>query len=111
MTRLALAIFGGLMLGIIAALPGCAVTYTLPNGAVLGAYTGLAPGDELQTIDMSVIGISVDATRQSLDIGYKKIRQTRIPAFDRPSLVPSVLFSTSVTESGLTDQLKVGEKP
>ena len=89
---------------------GCAVTYTLPNGAELGAYTGLAPSDEVQTVDMSVIGISVDATRQSLDIGYKKIRQTRIPAFDRPSLVPSVLFSTTVESGGVTDKLEVREK-
>ena len=91
-------------------LSGCAVTYTLPSGASLGAYTGLAPSDEVQTVDMSVIGISVDATRQSLDIGYKKIRQTRVPAFDKPSLVPSVLFSTTVESDGLTDTLKVGEK-
>jgi hypothetical protein len=91
-------------------LSGCAVTYTLPNGGELGAYTGLAPSDEVQTVDMSVIGISVDATRQSLDIGYKKIRQTRVPAFDKPSLVPSVLFSTTVGSDSLTDTLKVGEK-
>jgi hypothetical protein len=90
---------------------GCAVTYTLPNGGELGAYTGLAPSDEVQTVDMSVVGISVDATRQSLDIGYKKIRQTRIPAFDRPSLIPSVLFSTTVESDGLTDRLEVKEKP
>lgn len=91
---------------------GCAVTYTLPGeGGTVGAYTGLAPSDEVQTVDMAVIGISIDATRQSLDIGYKKIRQTRIPAFDKPSLVPSVLFTTTVGDSSITDQLRVGEKP
>ena len=100
-----------LLVGAGTLLSGCALTYTTPAGATVGAYTGLAPGDELQTLDATVIGISVDATRQSLDIGYKKLRMTRIPTYEEPAVVPSVLFTTTVDDSSITDKLSVGEAP
>ena len=99
-------------IGVCTMLCGCAVTLSDEAGVrAAGFFTGLAPSDEVQTLDVSVIGLSVDATRQSFDLGYKKYRMTRIPAFDRPSLVPSVLFTTTVGDAAVTDTLKVGEKP
>ena len=93
---------------------GCALTHTTPDGHVYGVYPGLAPSDEVQTGEVTIIGVSVDAARDSIDIGYKKIRMTRVPAFDKPALVPSVTTTTSVNSSfgtSITDTLKVGEKP
>lgn len=85
---------------------GCAITAS-------GIYPGLAPGDEVQTIDVTVIGISLDATRDSLDIGYKKLRLTRVPSFEEPVLIPSVEATTTAETSihggtTITDRLEVG---
>lgn len=95
-------------------LSGCAITYARPGGVSLGVYPGLAPNaGTIQTLDFTIVGVSIDATRESLDIGYKAGRVTSIPTSCKEVTVPSVLSTKSVTGSfaggtTINDTLSVG---
>jgi hypothetical protein len=95
-------------------LTGCAVTYARPGGVSFGIYPGVAPAeDTIQTLDFTVVGVSIDATRESLDIGYKAGRVTSIPTSCKDVTVPSVLSAKSVSGSltggtTISDTLTVG---
>jgi len=86
---------GLLVLLLALAASGCALTYTSEGGAAVGLYPGLAPSDEVQTLDVTIVGISIDATREAIDLGYKRMQMTRIPGYEEPTFVPTVSTTTS----------------
>lgn len=103
------------LIGVAILLEGCALTHTTASGESFGLYPGLAPAeDTIQTIDFTVVGVSIDATRQSLDVGYKAGRITSIPVrCEAAPGVPGVTSAKSVSGSltggtTITDTLTVG---
>ena len=78
-------------------LNGCAAVYTFEQGDTAGVYLGsIPPSSNVATIDMTVVGIDLDAARNSVTVGYKRGRVTSIPAAEPPLSFPTLNSSTTI---------------
>lgn len=102
-------------LALLLALPGCAITHG--PGAEWGVYPVSKAGEEVQTLTLSNVGIKIIGSSNTangmpeIDIGYQRAQFTRVPAWPRDRVVPSVTATSTVdatTGARIAESLEVG---
>jgi hypothetical protein len=75
-------------------LSGCTFTHS-KDGNSLSLFQ-LSASDEIQSSTYTTIGIALMPETGTVNIGYIRAQNIRIPIFDAPSIVPDVAITTTV---------------